>query len=218
MKESTYHGLTIQGSLEENNQLYLDRLLTTMNNALEEYPRVYAIRVDLRLPVDDSFFDCLSRDEIVSYNLRRTNLMKRFIESLSARMDTQARKKRREGKRVHSCNVRYAWARERDTSYNDHYHVVLFLNKERFCRAGDYSGKDSLAALVINSWASALGCEAEDCHRLVYFPRNHGYYLDSNHKDFSYWYSELFYRISYLAKRRTKNYGEGNRCFGNSYR
>ncbi|TKF74533.1 inovirus Gp2 family protein [Vibrio kanaloae] len=218
MKESTYHGLTIQGSQEENNMLYLDRLLNTMNSALEEYTRVYAIRIDLRLPVDDSFFDCLSRDEIVSYNLRRTNLMKRFTESLSARIEAQARKIRGERKRVHSCNVRYAWVRERDTSCNDHYHLVLFLNKERFCKAGDYSGQDSLAALAIKSWASALGCAAEDVCRLVYFPRNHGYHLDSNHKDFSCWYSKLFYRISYLAKKRTKRYGEGHRCFGCSTR
>ncbi|MFA0425626.1 inovirus-type Gp2 protein, partial [Vibrio sp. 10N.222.54.A1] len=47
---------------------------------------------------------------------------------------------------------------------------------------------------------------------------NHGYHLDSNHKDFSYWYSKLFYRISYLAKKRTKRYGEGHRCFGCSTR
>ncbi len=218
MKDDTYHGLLIQGSIEDHNPRYLDRFISTMESSLSEHPRTYAIRVDLRLPNVDGFLDCLSRDEIVSYNRNRTNLMKRFTESLNAKMKAQERRKRRDGKRVYPCTMRHIWAKERDTSINEHYHLVLFFNKDRFYQAGNYKHEGSLASLIIEAWATALGCEVKDSFRLVYFPPNHGYYLNENSERFSQQYHDLFYRISYLAKKRTKRYGEGYRCFGCSTR
>ncbi|MGO2233997.1 MAG: inovirus Gp2 family protein [Marinomonas sp.] len=218
MQKHSYQGLPILGSLEDHNSLYLDRLLSTMSFSLSEHPRTYAIRVDLRLPDFDACHDCLSRDEIVSYNRNRTNLMKKFTESLSAKVKAQGARMRREGKRVHSCTVRYVWVKERDTVINDHYHIVLFFNKDRFHRAGEYSSDGSLASMIIAAWSSALGCSVASSFRLVHFPKNNGYYLDENSQEFSQQYSDLFYRISYLAKKRTKHYGEGGRCFGCSSR
>ncbi|NAX49053.1 inovirus-type Gp2 protein [Photobacterium halotolerans] len=218
MKENTYNGLPIQGLIEEMNTRYLDSIISALELSLEDYSRTYAIRVDLRLPNIDNSLDYLGRDEIVSYNRNRTNLMKRFMESLNAKIKAQDIKKRREGKRVYSCTVRYAWAKERDTSINEHYHIVLFLNKDRFYQAGSYRHEGSLASLIIEAWASALGVDISDSFRLVHFPRNHGYYLNEKSESFSQKYSDLFYRLSYLAKKRTKCYGEGTRCFGSSYR
>ena len=218
MKENSYQGLPIQGSLDSNNPLYLDKLLATINLSLLEHPRTYAIRVDLRLPDFDGHHDCLSRDEIVSFNRNRINLMKRFIESLNAKVKAQTRRMCREGKRARPCTVRYTWVRERDTALNDHYHVVLFFNKDRYYRSGDYSSDGSLASMIIAAWSSALGCSVASSFRLVHFPKNHGYYLNEKSSEFSQQYSDLFYRISYLAKKRTKRYGEGSRCFGCSSR
>lgn len=218
MQKHSYQGLPIQGSLESNNAIYLDRLLNTINLSLAEHPRTYAMRVDLRLPDLTDCHDCLSRDEIVSYHLNRTNLMKRFTESLSAKIKAQEGRMRREGKRVYPCAVRYVWAKERDTSINDHYHLVLFFNKDRFHRAGDYKRYGSLASMITSAWGSALGCDADNSFRFIYFPESHGYYLDENCKKFSQQFSDLFYRISYLAKKRTKHYGEDSRCFGCSSR
>ena len=161
--------------------------------------------MDLRLPDFDACHDCLSRDEIVSYNRNRTNLMKRFTESLSAKVKAQGARMRREGKRVHPCTVRYVWVKERDTAINDHYHTVLFFNKDRYHRAGKYSSDGSLASMIIAAWSSALGCSVASIFRLVHFPENSGYYLDENSQEFSQQYSDLFYRISYLAKKRTKH-------------
>ncbi|QIR94354.1 inovirus Gp2 family protein [Vibrio alginolyticus] len=216
MNESTYHGLTIQESIEANNLRYLDRLRSVMNNALDEHPRTYAIRVDLRLPTLGDIFDCLSRDETVGYNRNQKNVIKRFTESLSAKIKAQGRRKRRDGKRLYPCTVRYAWAKERDTSVNDHYHIALFFNKDRYHRLGDYKRHGSLASMIIEAWASALDCDYEDCVRLVHFPKQHGYYLVEKNEQFSQQYRDLFYRLSYLAKKRTKRYGEGSRCFGSS--
>jgi hypothetical protein len=218
MQNHSYQGLPIQGSLESNNAIYLDRLLNTINLSLAEHPRTYAMRVDLRLPDLTGRHDCLSRDEIVSYNRNRTNLMRRFTESLSAKVKAQGVWMRREGKRVHPCTVRYVWVKERDTAINDHYHIVLFFNKDRFHRAGEYSSDGSLAAIIMAAWSSALGCSFASSFRLVHFPKKNGYYLDENSQEFSQQYSDLFDRISYLAKKRTKHYGEGSRCFGCSSR
>lgn len=218
MKENSYQGLPIQGTLDSNSLLYLDKLLDTINLSLLEHPRTYAIRVDLRLPGFDVYDDCLSRDEIISYNWDRINLMKRFIESLSAKVKAQTRRMCREGKRARPCTVRYAWVRERYTSRNDHYHVVLFFNKDRYYKAGQYSSDGSLASMIIDAWSSALGCSLASNSRLVEFPKDHGYFLNENDRNFSQQYSDLFHRISYMAKKRTKHYGEGRRCFGCSSR
>jgi hypothetical protein len=218
MQKHSYQGLPIQGSLESNNPIYLDRLLSTMNASLAEHPRTYAMRVDLRLPDLTDCHDCLSRDEIVSYHLNRTNLMSRFIESLSAKVKAQGIRMRREGKRFYPCTVRYAWVKERDTAINEHYHLVLFFNKDRFHKSGSYKWEGSLASMITSAWGSALGCDADNSFHLVYFPESHGYYLNENSMAFSQQYSDLFYRISYLAKKRTKHYGEGGRCFGCSFR
>jgi hypothetical protein len=218
MQKHSYQGLPIQGTLESNNPLYLDRLLSTMSTSLAEHPRTYAIQVDLRLPDLNDCHDGLSRDEMVSYNRKRTNLMKRFTESLSAKVKAQGVRMRKEGKRVYPCTVRYVWVKERTAVINDHYHIVLFFNKDRFHKAGDYKWEGSLASMIIESWASALKCNFDDGFGLVNFPEYHGYYLNENSQEFLQQRRDLFHRISYLAKKRTKHYGEGSRCFGCSSR
>lgn len=217
MKKSTYNGLLIQGTLKENEEGYLEQLIETMNYSLEEYPRSYAIRVDLRLP-SHGFLDDLTRDEAVSYSIRRTKLMSRFKESLSEKIKAQGMRRKKMGKRAAPCKVRYAWAREQDTSMHEHYHLVLLFNKDRFFTIGRYKQRDSLASLITGAWTSALGCSEEEALGLVHFPINHSYYIEKNSEHFVEQYSDLFYRISYLAKKRTKRYGEGHRCFGCSTR
>ncbi len=94
MKKSTYNGLLIQGTLKDNEEGYLEQLIETMNYSLEEYPRTYAIRVDLRLP-SHGFLDDLTRDEAVSYSIRRTKLMSRFKESLSEKIKAQGMRRKK---------------------------------------------------------------------------------------------------------------------------
>lgn len=129
MKDDTYHRLPIQGSIEDINPHSSTDLCSTTESSLSEHPRTYAIRVDLRMPTVDVFLDCLSRDEIVSYNRNRTNLMKRFTESMKAKIKAQERRRRRDEKRVYPCTMWYACAKERDTSTTEHYHLVLFSDE-----------------------------------------------------------------------------------------
>lgn len=218
MNNNHFKGLPIQGNLNDFNTRYLDRTIDTINCACDEYNRIYALRIDLCLPQAPLERDCLSRDEIISYSRNRDKLMSRFIDSLKAKIESRDLQNSIRGKRIYRTSVRYIWCRERDTSINDHYHLALLFNKDRFYTLGDYNKRDSLSGLIIEAWASALGMEFEFAKGLVHFPKNSGYYLMEGKPEFNKQYDDLFYRLSYLAKNKTKHYGEGNRNFGCSQR
>ncbi|EPN4953481.1 inovirus Gp2 family protein [Vibrio diabolicus] len=220
MRKSTYQGLPTLRSLDELNCDYLNTIRKPMDNAVDEYPRVFAVRFDLHQPEGDAF-DCLSRDEIFgndSLSIRRTDLATRFIRSLKAKLEAHERKARREGTRVYPCTVRFVWVRERDRSTNDHYHFVLLLNRDRFWRLGDSKRTGSLAWTITSAWASALNSDVDTIRRLVHFPDNACYVLERNSEGFVEQFNDLFCRLSYFAKYATKHYGENNRCIGRSIR
>lgn len=218
MNNNYFKGLPIQGNLNDFNKRYLDRIVDTINYACDEHNRTYAVRIDLRLPQASKERDCLSRDEIINYGGNRDKLMSRFIDSLKSKIKSRGHQNKKLGKRVHHSSVKYVWCRERDTSINEHYHVTLFFNKDRFYTLGDYKGVDSLSGIIIEAWSSALQLDFEFTKGLVHFPDNCNYYLLNDKPEFTQQYADLFYRMSYLAKNRTKYYGEGSRNFGCSQR
>lgn len=218
MNNNYFKGLPIQGNLHDFNVRYLDRMLDTINHACDDDKRVFGVRVDLKMPQAPQELDCLSRDEIVSHCRFRDKVISRFIDSLKAKIKAAEHRYHKDKRRVYPTNVRYVWCRERDTSINDHYHLVLFFNKDRFYKLGDWRKRETLSGMMIDAWASALGLESHIANGLVHFTKNGGYYLMDGKPEFSQQYRDLFYRISYLAKKDTKHYGEGYRCFGTSYR
>lgn len=220
MKKSTYQGLPTLGSSYELNNDYLEVIRVPMDNAMDEYPRVFAVRFDLRQP-QGALLDCLSRDEILgneALGIYRTDLATRFVQSFKAKLKAHERRCHRKGTRVYPCTVRFAWVRERDKSAHDHYHFVLFLNEERFGRLGNTTRSGSLAWTITSAWASALNCDVSTIRRLVHFPDNACYVLDRKSEDLIEQFNDLFYRLSYFAKYATKHYDEGHRCIGRSIR
>ena len=220
MRKSTYQGLPTLRSLDELNCDYLNTIRKPMDNAVDEYPRVFAVRFDLRQPEGD-FLDCLSRDEIMgndALGIRRTDLATRFVQSFKAKLKAHERRCHRKGIRVYPCTVRFVWVRERDKSAHDHYHVVLLLNEDRFGRLGNITREGSLAWTITSAWASALNCDVETIRRLVHFPDNACYVLERKSEDFIEQFNDLFCRLSYFAKYATKHNDEGNRCIGRSIR
>ncbi|HCE3035701.1 TPA: inovirus Gp2 family protein [Vibrio parahaemolyticus] len=220
MRKSTYQGLPTLGSSYDLNRYYLDTIRNPMDKAVDEYPRVFAVRFDLHQPELEAF-DCLSRDEVFGNNalsIRRTYLATRFIQSFKAKLKAHERKARREGTRVYPCTVRFVWVRERDKSAHDHYHFVLLLNRDRFWRLGDSKRTGSLAWTITSAWASALNRDVETIRRLVHFPDNACYVLERKSEGFIEQYNDLFCRLSYFTKHATKYYGEDNRCIGRSIR
>ncbi|BCG13883.1 TPA: inovirus Gp2 family protein [Vibrio alginolyticus] len=220
MRKSTYQGLPTLRSLDELNCDYLNTIRKPMDNAVDEYPRVFAVRFDLRQPEGD-FLDCLSRDEIMgneALGIRRTDLATRFVQSFKAKLKAHERRCHRKGIRVYPCTVRFVWVRERDKSAHDHYHVVLLLNEDRFGRLGNITREGSLAWTITSAWASALNSDVDTIRRLVHFPDNACYVLERNSEGFIEQFNDLFCRLSYFAKYATKHYGEDNRCIGRSIR
>lgn len=200
---SEYKGLPVQTSHGYLAQEYLERIQLTINRSLNEYKRTLAIIVDLRVPQNFSgYLD--------------SGVIKRFIASLRKQINHDTHVKRSTVDRVHPCTVRYIWAKE-STGGNYHYHVLLLVNRDRFNCLGSYSANEgNLSARIRRAWASALGMPLEDIAGAVYFPDNLLYNLDVNAPDFNVTLSNLFFRTSYLAKIKTKVYGNNLHAFGTS--
>ncbi len=79
------------------NPFWQQRIRETVRHALDVHPRLTALRVDLRLPDVPAATDAA--------------VISRFINALKARIDAYQKRKHREGKRVHSSTLHYAWAR-----------------------------------------------------------------------------------------------------------
>ncbi|EHJ9982283.1 inovirus Gp2 family protein [Vibrio parahaemolyticus] len=212
----TYKGLEVLYPVSELNTHYLDRIIVTMSKVLKDYKRVHALRLDLRLPVSDSEQELLRRDEFLNNTFNQKNIIKRFFESLKAKIKAQEKRMKASEKRVYPCHLRYVWCRERNKSNNDHYHLVLFFNKDRYFSSGYRDNEESLVRLIMDAWSSALGEYVDNADRLVQLVYKGTHYLDQNKYDFENKYQALFTRLSYFAKNRTKHYGEGKRCFGTS--
>lgn len=187
---------------------YLDAIEKVMLAACAEYKRTFAVRIDLRLPAFSNTID-----------LDSNKVIKRFIASLEAKIKADTKRKAREGRTSHPCNVRYIWAREQSIAHHQHYHCALFFNKDRYhCTGKINKESDNLFARIVKAWASALSLPVDESMQLVHLPLNAHYYLDANNPNFTQGFHSLFYRLSYLAKLNTKQYGSGQRCFGSSQR
>ncbi len=199
--QATYQDLPVleqRGGLIEN---YLRSIDIAIRRSLAEYPRTYAIRVDLRLPP--------SKEPISS------RVISKFIDSLKAQIRADLDGRRRRGVRVHPCRLRYIWVKERSEALQHHYHVLLLLNNDTYRRLGDFSAADgNMAARIKKAWASALMLPLQSLGGLVHFPSNAEYRVNASSLGFDDEYKELFRRASYFAKAATKQYGGGSNSFG----
>jgi hypothetical protein len=181
---------------------YLESAWQVLERAKQEYNRIYAVRIELLYPASTKAF-----------GTEDNQVMDRFKKALDSRIQWRSNIQCRSGKRVHPCRVRIIWAREQNDSLNPHYHAVLLLNRDRYFRMGRYDrDADNLFALVYAAWSSAIARQTGGVEGAVHVPDNAGYYLLSS--DGYAAEPELFKRISYLCKIRTKVYGERYHGFG----
>lgn len=194
------------------NQNYVTRIQDTITKALNEYPRVMVLRIDLRLP----------DIETGSYKTD-SGLVTRFVVSLKAQIEADLLKKRNAGKRVHTCHVRHIWAREFNECGKKHYHVALLFNREAYAYPGSYTGTGgeythNLAMMIMEAWIRALGLNTVVNHQqyypLVEFPANGYYHLSKNHNDFTAQLSNVTDRLNYLTKDYSKDNSDNQRNFG----
>ncbi|MEZ8229445.1 inovirus Gp2 family protein [Vibrio splendidus] len=199
------------------NQYHLSRINDTVMGALERYCRMLLVRIDLRIPINGMNSDNpLERDVPICFVNIGVGLIKRFIASLNAQVATDQMNKAKEGKRVYDCQLNYIWVRERNTSYNEHYHLVIMVNQNSYYPFGRLHHEGTLACMVQKAWASALGLTRDEVEGLVHIPERPMYTLNRNHppaqlqKDLG----EVALRLAYLAKYETKVLGDGHRNFG----
>ena len=121
------------------NPFWQQRIRETVRHALNVHPRLTALRVDLRFPDVPAATDAA--------------VISRFINALKARIDAYQKRKHREGKRVHPTTLHYVWAREfGECKGKKHYHLMLLVNRDTWCRAGDYRAPGSLAGMIKQAW------------------------------------------------------------------
>ncbi|EOM6442061.1 inovirus-type Gp2 protein, partial [Escherichia coli] len=126
-----------------------------------------------------------------------------------ARIDAYQKRKHREGKRVHPTTLHYVWAREfGECKGKKHYHLMLLVNRDTWCRAGDYRAPGSLAGMIKQAWCSALGVDAGRYDTLAHFPVRPAVWLE---RDDDTGFQQVLERADYLAKESTKAYGTGER-------
>ena len=179
---------------------HLDKIIDVMNASLDEHPRTFAFRVDLRLPRGLQDF-------------KEDRLIDSFISSLRAKVRHARKKSQLTNPKAHDTSVRYVCAREVGQKGVPHYHLVIFVNHDAFNSLGKYElGRSNIYARLVEAWASALNIEDREALGLVEIPRNAHYPVTAD--DFNS-QGDLFYRASYMAKAATKVRGSRH-CFGGS--
>ena len=200
--EAYYQGLVVQVDKGPFIQEYLSRLHQTLSRALNQYPRVFALRFDLRLPANIQLPDYAFTNEVVD----------RFIESFKAKIKHNRQMAKLVNKYAHDTKVRYVWAREQGQHGRPHHHFAILLNYDAFNALGKLeSGRDNMFNRLEGAWASALGLPVEAVRGLVEIPQNPYYHL---HRDEIAGQAAFFHRASYLCKSSTKVFGDGSHGFG----
>ncbi|MEQ5400436.1 inovirus Gp2 family protein [Providencia rettgeri] len=186
------------------NKKYQNVFVDVINQAVDEFPRTLALRVDLRFPAN--------------YNYSRSSReITRFIESLKAKLSVDCLRKNKLWGRRWRNRLRYIWVRETGNSNRrKHYHALLLLNKDLYHGAGKFDSDNSLAALIQQAWYSALGLDSIMYSSLVHFPVSGVFHLNINKEDYEQKLNQLLKRMEYLAKDYTKNYDDGYRSIGRS--
>ncbi|MCG3813057.1 inovirus Gp2 family protein [Photobacterium damselae] len=191
---------------------YLAKIKVVLDKAITEHPRTFVVRFDLHLPIQPNCVDMP--------NVYDSTVISRFVDSFKAHVKYDLLAKKREGKRVHDCTIRYIWTKEKNESQQAHYHVALLLNHDTYFTLGNYDGSsNNLVSKIYSSWASALGIECFSISRYVHFPQDiPTYFVNINSSTYISDYNRVFYRLSYFAKLETKVFGTKEKNFGYSLR
>lgn len=200
--DSSYEGLPVITGRGPLIKEYLSKLYETIRRALEHHPRSFAVRFDLRYPVNIPPEACGVSSDVIS----------RFITSLKEKIQYDRYRAGKLNGTAHQSAVRYVWAKEYGEDRRPHYHVLLLLNRDAYHTLGRFkSDHENMASRIEGAWQRALGITWEQSKGLVYFPDNSEYHLIQRNPGEL---AKLFFRASYLCKAETKAYMDGSHAFG----
>lgn len=203
--EPTFNGNNIYIDKEGLVVEYLEGIESVLEKALEQYARLFIVRVDLNLPRDFRGDD--------------SAVMTRFFRSLKSQIAAYRRRSARlNGKPYRETTIRYIWAKECDTSTSSHYHVALIFDRNVFRSLGDFGEyQQSLANRIRNAWKRSVDAIYSGKEKpAIHFSKQGQYHLLRNSEEFEAVFQSVFYRLSYLAKRRTKHFGKRMNNFDHS--
>lgn len=192
------HGVLVENILIGNEEVLVQ--------ALRNHNRIVVMRFELKFPVGYT---------------GSTDIISKFFDSLRYRLKNDLKKKSRiRGRTIHS-EIGYVWVKELSSNHGWHYHVALFLNYDVYNCFGLINGNNiNMYNRILFAWASALGCQVDDARGLVHIPQNPVYKLDRCSLTINEDIQAVLYRLSYLAKLKTKPYETGSRMrfYGTSKR
>src|SRR5690606_34918551 len=148
-------------------EAHLDRLIATIHQALEQYSKVFAFRMDLRFPYDMQTVSDAEASEALS----------RFLRYFKEAIESGLANKR------HKSKVRYCWCREVGIRNRRlHYHLVILLNGNAYRSLGDFTSENrNLFNVISRCWARALRMNQSDSS--IHFPDNCCYRLNRHSEE-----------------------------------
>jgi len=198
------------------NEYYVKRICETVDKALADYPRVMAVRFDLRFPDEEDRMDCPTR----YYDA--PDVISNFIASVKSQIKENVKRKRKAGKTKLTCKVRFVWVRElNQDETKHHYHVLLLLNKDAYPWPGKIQTEPmfnfySIYQIVISAWIRAIKRDdhEKNHHGLIHLPIRGFYSLNRNKPHFETDCQALTQRAMYLAKEFSKDHSDSRRNLG----
>jgi hypothetical protein len=192
------HGVLVENILIGNEEV--------LAQAFRNHNRVVVMRFELKFPK--------------GYQ-GSTEIISKFFDSFRYKLKNDLVKKTESrGRTVHS-EIGYVWVKELSASHGWHYHVAIFLNYDVYNYFGIINSSNmNMYNRILYSWASALGYSVDNARGLVHIPEKPVYKLDRNSITINEDIHSVLYRLSYLAKLKTKPYNTGSRVrfFGTSRR
>lgn len=214
----------------------LEQLHETLCNAVNQYSKVFAVRIDLHFPTKEYWPDSfIPGNEVIDS----------FKKYLNYKIQRDRIKAKSSGD-YNSCTLRSFWVREVPSATSrPHYHIILLLNGSVYNRIGKSKkgfNKNTLWGKIVSAWIQANKIlSPEHNEYLVHLPENacfmlsresvnHGHslsiveaqnYISENYEynDFgiltrkkyngkylSQSVDEFMFRGSYLCKAGTKEY------------
>lgn len=178
-----------------------DKIIKTLDSVLEQSSRNFIVRIDLRFPL-----------KVKHKNDSR--VISRFFESLKSKLKAHEKRNKKDKKRIYSNKLKYVWVREiGPINKNQHYHCVLFFNKDAFFSLGRFEDTYNLYSMINSAWFSAIGIDRITSGLVHYVPFEIKY-LNKKDPEFKEKKNKWIDFLTYLAKDFSKPYNDGHRVVG----
>ncbi|HFG2012639.1 TPA: inovirus Gp2 family protein [Vibrio cholerae] len=185
---------------------YLEEIDRVLNESLNQYPRIFAVHINLNLPSD--------------FGGDYLTVFAHFFRILESETNELCKDKYTDRTyRYQQTVIRYIWTKASESA-SQHHHLILLFDRDIFQNLG--TGREGwgrfLYKKVRKTWDRMVEAYYNHpCSGLAYSPTNEGFELFSDTETFLLQLNEFFYRISCLAKPIANRNDHFNNSFGCSH-